>query len=92
MHTLTDGWGWPENDLAGGLATVQEFALSMPSFYELLPEYEYCCILGRPSDTDRKPYRVLTDDGWSKLKWGGQNTDPAALAEALGGGRAQYLK
>ena len=83
LHTLTDGWGWTENQLAGGLETIQKFALSMPSFYELLPEYQYCCILGRPDDANRKPYPVLTDNGWGQIKWATQDIDPAALSAAL---------
>jgi hypothetical protein len=41
----------------------------MPSFYEMLPDYKYCCILGKEQDPERRPYDLLSDDGWSKIRW-----------------------
>ncbi len=75
LRTLTDGWGTIQNRFAGGLDVIRRFALSMPSFYELLPEYRNCCILGREEDPDRKPFNVLDDYGWSQMRWLENSTD-----------------
>lgn len=69
LRTLTHGWGTIQNRSAGGLDVIRTFALSMPSFYELLPEYRNCCILGREQDSDRKPFNVLDANGWSQMRW-----------------------
>jgi pimeloyl-ACP methyl ester carboxylesterase len=66
--TLTDGWGTGANLIAGGMAAIRSFALSLPSFYELLPQYRYCCILGRP-DGPRRPYNPLLPADWDQIAW-----------------------
>ncbi len=81
--TLTDGWGTPANWIAGGLPTIQRFLLSMPSFYELLPRYQNCCILGIPSDPNRRPYNPLTTEGWDRIDWRLGAVDSAKLHVAL---------
>ena len=68
LSTLTDGWGFGANLIAGGMTTIRNFVLSIPSFYELLPRYEKCCILGLP-DSDRAPYDPLTVAGWRNVDW-----------------------
>lgn len=67
LATLTDGWGSVQNWMAGGLNTVRRFALSMPSFYELLPTYTNCCRLGEPGQSTN--YDLLTFNGWKKVAW-----------------------
>lgn len=67
LATLTEGWGGVKNWLAGGLKTVQKFALSMPSFYELLPRYPNCCRIGVPGDSSS--FDLLTSGDWKKISW-----------------------
>jgi pimeloyl-ACP methyl ester carboxylesterase len=69
LATLTEGWGDPANWIAGGLTTIRRFALAMPSFYELLPNYKNCCILGRPQDAQRVPYNPLLPETWAYVNW-----------------------
>jgi pimeloyl-ACP methyl ester carboxylesterase len=69
LRTLTDGWGTVQNGLAGGLGIVRRFALTMPSFYEMLPDYRYCCILGREEDPKRTPYNLFDYANWSEIRW-----------------------
>ena len=73
--TLTDGWGKGANLIAGGMTTIRSFALSLPSFYELLPQYRYCCILGRP-DGPRRPYNPLLPADWDLVAWSDGPVDP----------------
>ncbi|MBP2305979.1 hypothetical protein GBZ48_30145 [Azospirillum melinis] len=67
--TLTEGWGEPANWITGGLPTIRKFALSIPSFYELLPRYSNCCILGRPDDPQRTPYNPIIPQAWKYIDW-----------------------
>ncbi len=67
FSTLQEGWGSLENWLSGGLNTVRRFALSTPSFYELLPNYPNCCRRGVPDQS--QAYDPLSFDGWSLIDW-----------------------
>lgn len=69
VATLTEGWGFIENWMAGGIGTIQRVSLSFPSLYELLPSYQYCCIYGAPSDQDRLPFNIVDPAGWGLLSW-----------------------
>lgn len=86
FSTLTDGWGRGANLIAGGMKTIRKFALSLPAFYELLPKYDNCCVLGRPNETDRVLYNPLTVSGWRNVDWqsdqGGDKYLDAALSNA----------
>jgi pimeloyl-ACP methyl ester carboxylesterase len=67
LAILTDGWGSVKNWLAGGIDTVRRFSLSMPSFYELLPQYENCCRWGAPGSSQN--FSVLDPGKWNSIKW-----------------------
>ncbi|RKE25903.1 hypothetical protein B0G76_7474 [Paraburkholderia sp. BL23I1N1] len=67
--TLTEGWGNAGNWIAGGLLSIRRFSLSIPSFYELLPRYSNCCILGRPFEKNRTPYDPIDVVKWNYLNW-----------------------
>jgi pimeloyl-ACP methyl ester carboxylesterase len=68
FFALTDGWGPGANMIIGGMSTIRRFALSFPSFYELLPRYDNCCVLGLPGG-NRDVYELLTSTGWAHVQW-----------------------
>lgn len=51
ISTVDMGWGDSLNWIAGGRNTIRKTILSWPSFYELLPAYDGCCVK-RNSDSD----------------------------------------
>ena len=63
------GWGSVANTLAGGVSEIRRIVLSFPAFFELFPTYSNCCILGLPSDKDRKPFNLLSPEAWSAINW-----------------------
>jgi len=67
--TPFSGWGAIANTMAGGIAEIRRVVLSFPSFYELLPTYSNCCILGLPSDQGRKPFNILSPTAWFAINW-----------------------
>lgn len=69
IGSLEKGWGFLSNRLTGGITTIRRTILSFPSIYELLPDYDNCCILGTRQAADRTPFDLLSPQGWSKLKW-----------------------
>src|SRR5262249_40238380 len=91
--TLTDGWGSGANLIVGGMKIIRSFALSLPAFYELLPQYRYCWIVGQRSDVSRKPYNPLQPAGWDQITWlegPGNTIRPENLSQVLE--KAQRLR
>lgn len=69
LKTYLDGWGALKNFLAGGRDRVRQVVGTIPALFELMPRYDKCCIVGGPTDNDRKPVDLLQPTTWSSLGW-----------------------
>jgi pimeloyl-ACP methyl ester carboxylesterase len=69
FHMLTQGLGGLENWVLGGEATVKRVVFSFPGLIELLAHYRTCCILGAPSDPQRRPIDMLDLSRWTHYGW-----------------------
>lgn len=65
---VEEGWGWYANWMSGGMPKIRRIMLSFPSFYELLPSYQFCCSLV-DEDGTRRELQLRTKQGWDRLAW-----------------------
>jgi pimeloyl-ACP methyl ester carboxylesterase len=81
IYTMQRGWGFFPNWMAGGIEKIKNVIYSFPSFFELLPTYDKCCILGLPAAQDRAPVDLLDVKLWKDAGWLSNNTDVERLKE-----------
>jgi hypothetical protein len=65
------GWEWWKNVIAGGVSKIRESILTFPSFYELLPTYQSCCVIG-PKGTkynELTHFDPLKPHDWLRFSW-----------------------
>ncbi len=71
LAMLSDGWGLVQNALGGGINTVRGVVLSMPSMYELFPDYQFaaCCRIGPFRSATAQPFDLYAPDEWRQRDW-----------------------
>jgi pimeloyl-ACP methyl ester carboxylesterase len=69
LELLDEGWGFWRNLVAGGLGTVRRTTLTFPAIYELMPRYDYCCVIGEPGTRDAREVSALDPSLWASMPW-----------------------
>lgn len=70
LRTILEGWGRWQTAILGGRDVMLRVVLSFPSVYELLPSYDGCCTLGKPSDqVNNVALATLKPDRYRQFGW-----------------------